>query len=77
MQVKKDGERATGGVELNDSFFKGLTDFLQLYSQKGNSLEKMQLDLERRLHALETKLTANASNLCKLRVSQNSTSEVK
>ena len=72
LQGKKDG-----GVELNEQFFKGLTDFLQLYSERGNALEKKQLDLQRRLLALQQKLDANASNIRKLRDNRNSTSETK
>ena len=77
-QGKKGRDVATGGVELNDSFFKGLTDFLQLYSQRGNILEKKQLDLERCLLDIETKLKANIDNLQKQKVDNaDANSEIK
>jgi hypothetical protein len=45
IQVKKEGEKVVA-PDLNDTFFKGLKDFLLLYSLEGNALEKKQLDLQ-------------------------------
>lgn len=74
---KGDKDDAADGTPLNAAFFKGLTEFLQLYSKEGSNLEKSQLELQRKLKTIEDKIRANEENQRKLRTNARSRSEIK
>lgn len=66
MQGKQRDDKSSTNLQLDDTFFKGLKDFLQLYSQEGKSLEKTRLFLEHKLNITKDKLTAIERNLVEL-----------
>ncbi|KAK7107435.1 hypothetical protein V1264_015367 [Littorina saxatilis] len=72
----KEGE-GVGGIQLDEGFFKGLKDFLHLYSAEGNSLETKQLELQRRLALVDDKVKANAENFNKFRQDRDTDNEIK
>ncbi|XP_076467164.1 protein F37C4.5-like isoform X4 [Babylonia areolata] len=73
----KDGEKAPGGIELTEPFFKGLTAFLELYSKEGNALERDQLELDKKITAVKKKHDAICMNLNKLRKERNRPDEIR
>ena len=66
-----------GARELDNKFFKGLADFLDLYTEQGNSLEQKRLKLEKQLLDIEMKMQANLENKSKLLDQKQSKHEVK
>lgn len=76
MQGGKEGE-GVGGIQLDEGFFKGLKDFLHLYSAEGNGLETKQLELQRRLALVDDKVKANAENFNKFRQDRDTDNEIK
>ncbi|PVD28133.1 hypothetical protein C0Q70_10717 [Pomacea canaliculata] len=70
---EKDGETSKG-IKLEESFFKSLTDFLQLYNKEGNALEKKLIDLKRKLALLGVKKEAISRNLRELSAVNHSNS---
>lgn len=73
----KSGDKVDARMELTEPFFKGLTDFLQLYSKEGNTLERRQLELDSKLAEIEKKMNANQANLDKLRRDHDSPDEIR
>lgn len=74
--VKKEGTHVTA-PELNDTYFKGLKDFLRLYAAEGNALEKKQIELQEKIETISDRINAITQNLQKMTNDMQTTNEIK
>ncbi|XP_071113457.1 protein F37C4.5-like [Haliotis cracherodii] len=62
-------------TNLDTAYFKGVTDFLQLYKDEGGKLETTRLELAEQIAKLDEKINAATSNLSGLRANRRHQTE--